>query len=70
MWLFTRERPLRDLDRIGMKREEIEKAAKKYAEKKWVLGQRAVNKDGFKAGVEWTMKIYKMRELVKEIAKN
>jgi len=53
-----------------MKRAEIEKAAKQYADKKWVLRQRAVNKDGFKAGVEWAMKIYKMRELIKKIATN
>jgi len=41
-----------------MKRNEIEKAAKEYADRKWVIGDRAVNEDGFRAGVAWVKGSY------------
>ncbi len=32
---------------------DADKAGEEYARKKWVVGQIAVNMDGFRAGVRW-----------------
>ena len=42
----------------------FEKARKEHAEKKWVIGQRAVYKDGFKDGVMWIMKEIEKRKML------
>lgn len=51
-----------------IKQEIIDEAATEYAEKKWVVGQRAVNKDGFKAGVRWVLK-RELQHIKKQTAK-
>ena len=48
---------------------EIEETAKALAEKKWVINQRAVYKDGFKDGASWMFKIMDPEEIEKLLNK-